>query len=61
MDCPILKVFKKLNSPLCGPLSLYTKSKGCQVEKPFFQRWAMALEKISPRLFFSSVKWALEN
>jgi hypothetical protein len=51
---------KKLNSPLCGPFSLYTTSKGCQVKRLAFQGWARALERFSPRLLISSVKRAFE-
>jgi hypothetical protein len=48
-----------LNSLLCGPFSLYTTSKDYQVERPAFQGWAMALDKVSPQWFLiSSVKQA---
>jgi hypothetical protein len=57
------KYIKKLNSLLCGPFSLYTTSKGCQVERPIFQEWTMALEKFSLRLLISSIKraWNVEK
>jgi hypothetical protein len=53
------KYIKKISSPLCGPFSLYTTSKGRQVQRPASQGWAMALEQFSPRLLISGVKRAL--
>ena len=52
-----LNYIKKLNSSLCGPFSLYPTSKGCQVKRPAFQGWAMALEKCKAGL---SVQTLLE-
>jgi hypothetical protein len=52
------KYIKKFSSPLCGPFSLYTTSKGCQFERPASQGWAMAHERFSPRFLISGVKWA---
>jgi hypothetical protein len=49
-----------LNIPLSGPFSLYTTSKGCQVEKPAFQGWARALERFLGQFLISSVKRALD-
>jgi hypothetical protein len=45
-----------LNSPFFGPFSLYTTSKGCEVEQSAFQVWAKALERISRRLLVLGVK-----
>jgi hypothetical protein len=49
---------KKLNSPFSGPFSLYTTSKGYEVEQLAFQVWARALERISRRLFVLGIKRA---
>jgi hypothetical protein len=54
------KYIKKFSSPLYSTFSLYTTSKGCQVERPAPQGRAMAFERFSPQLIISGVKRALK-
>jgi hypothetical protein len=50
------KYIKKFSSPLSGPFSLYTTSKGRQVQRPASQGRAMALKQFFPWLLISVVK-----